>query len=82
MASKNSETPICWFDALGSEDVSRGGGKNASLGEMIGQLKEEGVRVPDGFAAGAELRLLDRPEQEPGRPARRAAAGGRPPAST
>lgn len=29
------------------------GGKNASLGEMIRELKDEGVRVPDGFATTA-----------------------------
>ena len=29
------------------------GGKNASLGEMIGQLAEAGVRVPTGFATTA-----------------------------
>jgi pyruvate,water dikinase len=32
------------------EDLSRVGGKNASLGEMIGALSRAGVRVPDGFA--------------------------------
>ncbi|NIU80100.1 MAG: hypothetical protein GWN71_43195, partial [Gammaproteobacteria bacterium] len=30
------------------------GGKNASLGEMIRELKREGVRVPDGFALTAD----------------------------
>jgi phosphoenolpyruvate synthase/pyruvate phosphate dikinase len=30
------------------------GGKNASLGEMIGALKKEGIGVPDGFATTAE----------------------------
>jgi pyruvate, water dikinase len=30
------------------------GGKNASLGEMFGQLSTEGVRVPDGFATTAQ----------------------------
>jgi pyruvate,water dikinase len=34
-------------------DVARVGGKNASLGEMIGQLKEAGIRVPGGFATTA-----------------------------
>ncbi len=32
------------------EDLPRVGGKNASLGEMIGALSRAGVRVPDGFA--------------------------------
>ncbi len=44
---------IAWFDALGSGDVARVGGKNASLGEMVRALKSEGVRVPDGFATTA-----------------------------
>ncbi|MFN8217305.1 MAG: phosphoenolpyruvate synthase [Solirubrobacterales bacterium] len=30
------------------------GGKNASLGEMIGGLAEEGIRVPEGFATTAD----------------------------
>ena len=47
------EARILWFDAVGSADVKRVGGKNASLGEMIGALKSEGVRVPDGFATTA-----------------------------
>jgi pyruvate,water dikinase len=34
-------------------DVGKVGGKNASLGEMIGTLKEAGVRVPGGFATTA-----------------------------
>jgi pyruvate,water dikinase len=44
---------VLWFEDLGSEDVARVGGKNASLGEMIRSLKEEGVQVPDGFATTA-----------------------------
>ena len=38
------------LDALGSDDVPRVGGKNASLGEMIQHLAEAGIRVPGGFA--------------------------------
>jgi pyruvate,water dikinase len=34
-------------------DVSSVGGKNASLGEMISQLTQAGVRVPGGFATTA-----------------------------
>jgi pyruvate,water dikinase len=30
------------------------GGKNASLGEMIGALVPRGIRIPDGFAVTAE----------------------------
>jgi len=35
------------------EDVETVGGKNSSLGEMISQLAETGVRVPGGFATTA-----------------------------
>ncbi len=34
-------------------DVNEVGGKNASLGEMISQLAQSGVRVPGGFATTA-----------------------------
>ncbi|HWN38849.1 MAG TPA: PEP/pyruvate-binding domain-containing protein, partial [Gammaproteobacteria bacterium] len=36
------------------EDVAVVGGKNASLGEMIGALAGVGVRVPGGFATTAD----------------------------
>jgi dephospho-CoA kinase len=45
---------VRWFESLGSQDVGVVGGKNASLGEMIGALKKEGIGVPDGFATTAE----------------------------
>ena len=38
------------LEELGMEDVELVGGKNASLGEMIGNLSELGVSVPGGFA--------------------------------
>ncbi len=41
---------IRWFETLSANDVPLVGGKNASLGEMIGTLKDKGIRVPDGFA--------------------------------
>ncbi|MFO7893625.1 MAG: phosphoenolpyruvate synthase [Longimicrobiales bacterium] len=44
---------VVWFEELTSDDVERVGGKNASLGEMIRTLEEQGVRVPDGFATTA-----------------------------
>ena len=34
-------------------DVERVGGKNASLGEMISELRDAGIRVPGGFATTA-----------------------------
>jgi len=42
------------FEQLRMADVDSVGGKNASLGEMISQLAEAGVRVPGGFATTAE----------------------------
>ncbi len=42
------------FDQLGMRDIERVGGKNASLGEMIGQLSRAGIRVPSGFATTAD----------------------------
>ena len=45
---------IVWLEDLNNEDISLVGGKNASLGEMIRTLKEENVRIPDGFATTAE----------------------------
>ena len=42
------------FSQLRMSDVERVGGKNASLGEMLSQLADEGIRVPDGFATTAE----------------------------
>ncbi|AKJ68203.1 phosphoenolpyruvate synthase [Pandoraea thiooxydans] len=41
------------FEHLRMTDVDSVGGKNASLGEMISQLAEAGVRVPGGFATTA-----------------------------
>ena len=44
---------ILWFDEIGIEDIPLVGGKNASLGELIRQLKPKGVNVPNGFAITA-----------------------------
>jgi len=41
------------FEQLRMTDVPTVGGKNASLGEMISQLTNKGVRVPGGFATSA-----------------------------
>ncbi len=42
------------FDQLSIEDVPVVGGKNASLGEMIRELRDQGIQVPDGFATTAD----------------------------
>ncbi len=44
------EPYIIELDKLGVQDVEIVGGKNASLGEMIGNLSGLGVAVPGGFA--------------------------------
>ena len=41
------------FESLRMADAERVGGKNASLGEMISQLRDAGIRVPGGFATTA-----------------------------
>ncbi len=45
---------VRWFSELGMSDLDQVGGKNASLGEMVSQLADLGVSVPDGFATTAE----------------------------
>jgi pyruvate, water dikinase len=43
-----------WFADIGLIDLEQVGGKNSSLGEMVGNLSAAGVRVPDGFATTAD----------------------------
>ncbi len=45
---------LYWFETLGINDIPRVGGKNASLGEMIQTLIQQGITVPGGFATTAE----------------------------
>jgi len=45
---------VYFFNELGIKDVPQVGGKNASLGEMYGNLIKKGLRVPNGFATTAE----------------------------
>ena len=44
---------ILWFDQIRLDDLPVVGGKNSSLGEMIGQLTPQGINVPTGFAITA-----------------------------
>jgi len=44
------DAPTLPLHAVSRNDVAVVGGKNASLGEMIQNLRESGVRVPPGFA--------------------------------
>ena len=48
------ESLILWFEEIGLGDISRVGGKNASLGEMYRELTPHGVKIPNGFAITAE----------------------------
>jgi pyruvate,water dikinase len=45
---------VLWLDTLRMTDLGKVGGKNASLGEMIGNLAQLGVSVPGGFATTAQ----------------------------
>ncbi|MEZ5458779.1 MAG: phosphoenolpyruvate synthase [Steroidobacteraceae bacterium] len=53
-ASPRAMQYVIPFEQLKIGDVERVGGKNASIGEMIGQLARLGVRVPGGFATTAD----------------------------
>src|SRR6185295_1315911 len=45
---------VAWLKDLRMTDLEQVGGKNASLGEMIGGLAAAGIRVPGGFATTAD----------------------------
>ncbi|SFN34788.1 phosphoenolpyruvate synthase [Dokdonella immobilis] len=45
---------VLWLDALRLSDLGKVGGKNSSLGEMIGNLSRLGVSVPGGYATTAD----------------------------
>jgi pyruvate,water dikinase len=45
---------ILWLHELRLSDLAQVGGKNSSLGEMIGNLSKLGVSVPGGFATTAD----------------------------
>ena len=73
-AAKDWNRLVVPLEQLTLDDLPRVGGKNASLGEMLGQLASAGVRVPGGFAltveafhlhlsrAGIEQSILDQLE--------------------
>ena len=50
----NPDPRVIPLAALRSSDVGRVSGKNASLGELVSQLRTTGIRVPEGFATSAE----------------------------
>ena len=45
---------LSWLEDLRMTDVPDYGGKNASLGELLGNLAEKGVQVPGGVATSAQ----------------------------
>jgi pyruvate,water dikinase len=45
---------LAWLRDLRLKDLEQVGGKNSSLGEMIGALSAAGIRVPGGFATTAD----------------------------
>jgi len=45
---------LSWLEDLRMTDVPHYGGKNASLGELLGNLAEKGVQVPGGVATSAQ----------------------------
>ncbi|AMG00322.2 phosphoenolpyruvate synthase [Vibrio harveyi] len=47
---KDMQKNTLWFNGLSMDDVDKVGGKNASLGEMVSNLANVGVSVPNGFA--------------------------------
>ena len=49
----NQTRRVIELEHVRMSDLAEVGGKNASLGEMIGQLGAQGVRVPGGFATTA-----------------------------
>ncbi|MAU84952.1 phosphoenolpyruvate synthase [Gordonia sp. NPDC062954] len=55
---------VRWFADLGLADLEQVGGKNASLGEMVRNLTDVGVRVPNGFATTADAyrRFVNQPD--------------------
>ncbi|MDH3978726.1 MAG: phosphoenolpyruvate synthase, partial [Gammaproteobacteria bacterium] len=64
------EAYVVELHRLGMNDIDHVGGKNASLGEMISQLTELGVRVPGGFATTAKAYRDFLIQQSDGQPLR------------
>ncbi|MCB0430839.1 MAG: phosphoenolpyruvate synthase, partial [Flavobacteriales bacterium] len=50
---KNQDRYILPFENINLENLPQVGGKNASLGEMVQNMKQAGIRVPEGFAVTA-----------------------------
>jgi len=51
----NKPSQIFWFEQIGLGDLAEVGGKNAGIGEMVKGMADSDVKVPAGFAIGAQL---------------------------
>ncbi len=51
---ETANTLVIPMEKLGIKDVAIAGGKNASLGEMLKNLKPKGVNIPSGFVVTAD----------------------------
>jgi len=51
---------ILFFNQISINDITKVGGKNASLGEMYNQLNPKGISIPNGFALSADAYRLFR----------------------
>lgn len=58
MATSTTTEFTLSFNEIGIDDIPIVGGKNASLGEMYGELQSEGISVPNGFAITADAYRL------------------------
>lgn len=54
LSARAQNSNILWLHDLRLTDLAQVGGKNSSLGEMIGNLAKLGVSVPGGYATTAD----------------------------
>lgn len=57
MADRN-ELFVLWFENFGMKDLPQAGCKNASSGEMISNLSQKGIKVPEGFAGNGDVKRV------------------------
>ncbi|MEG6508999.1 phosphoenolpyruvate synthase [Methyloligella sp. 2.7D] len=50
----NDQSLVIPLSEIARSDVAKVGGKNSSLGELIGHLQKEGINVPGGFATTSD----------------------------
>ncbi|KAB1157740.1 phosphoenolpyruvate synthase [Flavobacterium luteum] len=59
---------ILFFNQISKNDISKVGGKNASIGEMYNQFNPLGINIPNGFAVTADSYRLFRQTNNLGKP--------------